>query len=210
MEEGIEVEGERYEMVDIFCYLGDMIGRKGGVDAAVTARIRSAWAKFRELSPFLTAKATPRQLKGQVYTACVRSCMTYGSETWATKEEHCEKMERAEMRMIRWMCGVSLSENRPSAELKQWLGVTSICEVVRRNRLRWYGHVERKESTDWIKKCSRFTVAGTVPPGRPRKTWISTVEQDMRTLGIHHSDTQDRVKWRPLERHGHTHCPKTG
>lgn len=57
--EGLEVDGETYNRVDNFCYLGDMLSAKGGVDAAVTARVRCAWQKFRELTPFLTSKAPP-------------------------------------------------------------------------------------------------------------------------------------------------------
>ena len=53
--------------------------------------------------PFLTSKAPSLKMKGQVYSACVRSGMTYGSEIWALKVEHEEKLNRAEMRMIRWM-----------------------------------------------------------------------------------------------------------
>ena len=47
------------ECEDKFCYLGDMIGAGGGgVLAAVNARIRSGWRKFRELLPLLTSKGT--------------------------------------------------------------------------------------------------------------------------------------------------------
>ena len=54
-DEGIEqVVG--FEMVDRFCYLGDMIGAGGGVEEATRARVRCAWAKFRKLSPILTIK----------------------------------------------------------------------------------------------------------------------------------------------------------
>ena len=54
-----------------------------GVDLAVTTRVRSGWKKFRELMPFLTSKVKSLKMKGQVYSACVRSGMTYGSETQA-------------------------------------------------------------------------------------------------------------------------------
>ena len=37
--------------------------------------------KFRELLPFLTSRALPLEMKGRVYGSCVRSSMTYGSET---------------------------------------------------------------------------------------------------------------------------------
>ena len=35
---------------------------------------------------------------------CVQSSMIYGSETWAVNAEQEVKLERAEMRMVRWMC----------------------------------------------------------------------------------------------------------
>ena len=38
-----------------FCYLGDTLGSGGGVVEAARARVRCAWAKFKEFSPILTA-----------------------------------------------------------------------------------------------------------------------------------------------------------
>ena len=42
------------EVVDKFCYLGDMLSVDGDADAAVEARIRIGWNKFRQLVPLLT------------------------------------------------------------------------------------------------------------------------------------------------------------
>ena len=39
------------------------------------------------------------------------------------------------------------------------------------NRLRWYGHVLRKDDEDWVKKCMEHEVEGSRPRGRPKKTW---------------------------------------
>ena len=49
-------------------------------------------------------------------------------------------LQRAEMRMVRWMCGVKLKDRLPSKELRQRLGVDDIALVLQQNRLRWYGH----------------------------------------------------------------------
>ena len=38
---------ENLELVDKFCYLGDMLSVDGDADAAVEARIRVGWNKFR-------------------------------------------------------------------------------------------------------------------------------------------------------------------
>ena len=42
------------ESVDKFCYLSDMLSMDA--DAAVEARIRNGWNKFRQLVPLLTNK----------------------------------------------------------------------------------------------------------------------------------------------------------
>jgi hypothetical protein len=52
-------KGVELEKVRKFCCLGDMLDADGGVDSAVTTRVRCAWNKFRELAPFLTAKSLP-------------------------------------------------------------------------------------------------------------------------------------------------------
>jgi len=57
-------------------YLGDMLSVDCSVDAAVPARIRTGWNKFRQLSIFLTA---------MVYSSFVRRCLLHGSETWPMK-----------------------------------------------------------------------------------------------------------------------------
>jgi hypothetical protein len=75
--------------------------------------------------------------------------MTYGGETWPLKVEHESRLEATDMRMIRWMCGVSLTDRIHSEDLRDLVGVEPIGEVYRRNRLRWFGHVERKEDDDW-------------------------------------------------------------
>jgi len=44
------------ELVDKFCYLGDMLSVDGDADAAVETRNRIGWNKFRQLLPLLTNK----------------------------------------------------------------------------------------------------------------------------------------------------------
>ena len=45
----------KLKCVSKFCYLGDTLDDAGGsVEEAARARVRCAWAKFKELSPILT------------------------------------------------------------------------------------------------------------------------------------------------------------
>jgi len=45
-------------------------------------------------------------------------------------------LQRAEMRMVRWMCGAKLKDRLPSKELRKRLGVDDIALVLQQNRLR--------------------------------------------------------------------------
>ena len=140
-----------------------MINADEGADVAVVARVRCAWKKFRELPPILTQKGASLAVKGRVYTSCVQSCLIYGCETWPMKAQHEAALERTEMRMIRWMCGGSLRERIPSGELRQRMRVEAVKNVVRRNRLRWFGYVERKAEKDWLKRCNVMEIEGARP-----------------------------------------------
>ena len=46
----------------------------------------------------------------------------------------------------------------PSKELRERLGVDDIALILQQNRLRWYGHVLRKDDDDWVKKCMEYEV----------------------------------------------------
>jgi len=44
--------------------------------------------------------------------------MLYGSETWVIKKEDERRYERNEMRMVSWMCNVTLKDRKPNVELR--------------------------------------------------------------------------------------------
>jgi len=56
------------ELVDNFCYLGDLLNVDGDADAAVEARIRIGWNKFRQLVPLLTSKDISLIMRGDCAT----------------------------------------------------------------------------------------------------------------------------------------------
>jgi len=56
----------------------------------------------------------------------VQSSTLHGSETWSIRKENeaCKNeievaLLRAEMRMVRWMCGIKLKDRVPSTELRE-------------------------------------------------------------------------------------------
>jgi len=122
--------------------------------------------------------------------------MLYGSETWPVRKENVVALQQAEMRIVRWMCGIKLKDRFPSKELRERLGIDDIALVLQQNRLRWYGHVLRKEDDDRVKKCMEYKVEGPRPRGRPKRTWREVVTEDCQARKLNTEDAMDRSKWR--------------
>lgn len=85
--------------------------------------------------------------------------MFYGSETWVDKTEDVRGLEWTEMKMARWMWGISLNDGSAVGRiLNEQVGYGEYCtvqytvnKVMHTGRLRWFGHIERMERESWEK-----------------------------------------------------------
>ena len=124
--------------------------------------------------------------------------MLHGSETWAVRKENEAALQRAEMRMVRWMCNDKVKDRVPSKELRERLGIGDIILILKQSRLRWYEHMLRKEDTDWVKKYIEYEVEGSRPRGRPKRTWKEVVRKDCQARNLNKEDAMDRGRWKKL------------
>ena len=104
---------------------------------------------------------------------------------------------------------MSLKNRISSVELCRRLGVEEVADVVRRGRLRWFEHLERKNSDDWVSACRDFEVAGPKSRGRSKKTWGECVRLDLHTLNLRAEWAQDRTEWRHLIGRNRPTCAST-
>ena len=84
------------------------------------------------------------------------------------------------------------------ALLWELLYADDIALVLQQNRLRWYGHVLRKDDDDWVKKCMEYEVEGLRPRGRLKRTWREVVREDCQARKLNKEDAVDRCKWRKM------------
>ncbi|OIT29657.1 hypothetical protein A4A49_17649 [Nicotiana attenuata] len=130
---------------DSFKYLGSIIQDNGKIDEYVTHRIGAGWMRWRLASGVLCDKNVPPRLKGKFYRVVVRPAMLYGAECWPVKKSYVQKMTVAEMKMLRWMCGHTRKDKIRNEVIRDKMGVASMETKLRESRLRWFGHVKRRD-----------------------------------------------------------------
>ena len=141
-------------------------------------------------------KRMPTRLKLKIYRTVLRPVLMFGGETWALRKREEQILERTEMRMLRWILGVSLREKPRNEEVRKRAGVVCISEKIRAARLRWFGHVLRRDKQTKIKKAWKELITGKRSRRRQRLRWREVVEKDMNKVGLEMEDASDRGKWR--------------
>ena len=132
----------------------------------------------------LCDRRIPLKLKGKFYRTVVRPTLIYGSECWPVKKKDVQKISVAEMRMLRWMSGVTRKDRLRNEYIQGKLGVAPIADKLRENRLRWFGHVCRHSIFDTSRTVENINICGNKRGrGRPKKSMIETLRNDMRDLG---------------------------
>ena len=105
--EPVKSLGEELQRVHHFKYLGSSVEETGGMATEITQRVSAAWRNWKRCSGVLCDKRMPVKLKGKIYKNVVRPALLYGAETWATTRGQEARLEVNEMRILRWMCGVT-------------------------------------------------------------------------------------------------------
>ncbi|KAF3647890.1 putative cadmium/zinc-transporting ATPase HMA2-like [Capsicum annuum] len=149
--------------------------------------------KWKLASGVLCDKKVPPKLKGKFYRVVVRPALLYGAECWPVKNSHTQRMKVAEMRMLRWMCGLTRRDRARNETIREKVGVTSVECKMREARLRWFGHVKRRSMDAPVRRCERLALDGfRRGRGRPKKYWGEVIRRDMEQLQLTEDMTLDR------------------
>ncbi|GKC62912.1 polyprotein, partial [Tanacetum coccineum] len=179
-----------------FRYLGSVIHRSGRIDEDVAHRIGVGWMKWRAASGVMCDRRIPLKLKGKFYRVAIRPAMLYGSECWPITKAQANRVEVAELRMLRWTCGKTMVDMIPNGVFRAELDVDSIIDKMREGRLRWFGHVKRRPETAPVRRVEAMLVEGSRRRGRPKLRWEDRLKQDMKELLLSEDMTSDRNAWR--------------
>jgi len=55
---------------------------------------------------------------------------------------------------------------------RELLGLEPVSLMIKKSKLRWFGHVERKDDNDWVKRCITWEVEGIRQRGSRKKDLV--------------------------------------
>ena len=112
------------------------------------------------------------------------------------RKEDKAKLERNDQAMLRWICGVKISDRVSVDSLYQRLGIAPLTTLLRSRRLRWFGYVSRSDG--WINQCCNLDARGKRGKGRPCKSWDDVIMDDLNSCSLSKESALDRVTWRSV------------
>ena len=119
----------------------------------------------------------PLSFKGKFYRMVVRPTLLYGTECWANKKQNIQKMNVAEMQMLRLMCGKTRKDKVRNKDIRCQVRIAPIEDKLRENRLWWFSHIRRRSRDALVKRMKKIDIAqGKKLRGRPKMTPIEVIK----------------------------------
>ena len=95
--------------------------------------------------------------------------LMYGAGTWAMKAGLFQRPRATERRMLRMICRVTLKDIDESMVTASRVGVDNLEEYLRQKRLKWFGHILRRDKVE-IKKVLELKIERQGKRGRQMRT----------------------------------------
>ena len=121
----------------------------------------------------------------------------------AVTKKQVEEMEVAEMKMLRFAMGVTRKDKIRNEHIRSTVKVEQLGMKMREGRLRWYGHVMRRDQEYVGRKMMEMELPEKRRRGRPKRRFLDAVKEDMQEVGVKETDVEDRKMWRMMICCGH-------
>ena len=107
--------------------------------------------------------------------------MVHGLATVAVTKKQVEEMEVAEIKMLRFAVGVTRKDKIRNDYIRSTVKVEQLEMKMREGRLRWYGHVVRRDQ-EYVEGKMIEMELPKKRRGRPKRRFLDVVKEDMGKL----------------------------
>ena len=191
-------------------YLGSNFSEDGSTIGAVKHRICCAESIVKRLNTrVFRRRAVSSQLKGNFIDSAVFSSLLYGLEHCAFGKRDQRCLDGYFLRLPKRVMRLPHEYHLSYVEAEHRLGVQRQSSRLRRERLRWTGHVMRSDDAVLREVLEFIPEGGARGRGRPRRRVYDTIKEDLaaRNVVVEARDQKnfwsvittkgaDRVEWR--------------
>ena len=146
--------------------------------------------------------------KIKLYHVYIQPVLMYGSETWSMTRALQDKIDAFDNKCLRSILRISYTDHVRNTEVRLRAESPPLpSQLIQTRRLRLFGHLAIMDTTTDVVKAHQVSTRGLSkdwkrPRGRPRRTWLRTVESDLQPFNLGLSSAwrhaQDRTRWRQL------------
>ncbi|KAK3553533.1 hypothetical protein QTP70_004166 [Hemibagrus guttatus] len=173
----VRLQGEEVKKVQEFKYLGSTVQSNGECGKEVKKRVQAGWNGWRKVSGVLCDRKISARIKEKVYRTVVRPAMLYGLETVSLRKRQESELEVAELKMMRFSLGVTRLDRIRNEYIRGTAHVGRLGDKVREARLRWFGHVQRREMVSIYQKWHKEGTVVNWRQGHGRPRLITACEE---------------------------------
>ena len=174
-----KMEDKKVLKVKEFNYLGSTVQESGSCEREVKKRVQAGWNGWKKVSEVICDRRLPARVKGKVYSSVATPAMVYGLETVAVTKKQVEEMEVADMKMLRFAMGVTRKDKIRNEYMRSTVKVERLGMKMRQGRLRWYGHIMRRDQEHIGRKMMEMELPGKRRRGRSKRRFLDVVKEDM-------------------------------
>ena len=165
----VHMQSAQLPQVSEFKYLGSTLQSDGDMSTEINKRTQCGWNNWRKMSGVPCDTRVPPHVKGHIHKKIVQPAML---ETVPVTSSHVKKLELTEMKMCILACGHTLRDHVRNENINERLKAESIAERCRKARLRWFGHVKRRNQDNVGRNTMEMAPPGRRKRGRPKQRWM--------------------------------------
>jgi len=145
--------------------------------------------------------------KLRLYISCILPIFLYGVETWAVTAMSAKTFDALDQWCLRCILNIHWTERITNNEVRSRTQQPLLTDAVCSRRLRFFGHIYRADPNQDHSRALYASTTGLPKhwrrrAGRPRQTWLWTIENDLRPLDLGlvtaQQRAQNRTAWQTL------------
>ncbi|KAH7666357.1 hypothetical protein AAVH_43283, partial [Aphelenchoides avenae] len=199
--ERIYLEGEEIRRTNKYVYLGQQLteDHSANMDGEIGRRRKAAWLSFNNIQEVLK-RMSDAKLRASLFNTTVLPALLYGCETWTLTKRQEDKLSTTERAMERRVLGITMWDQERNEAVRERTGFADAVMEARKRKLRWAGHVARRDDGRWTKAATAWKPKKKAPrnwgmPARWEKSVCESIGADWMDAAQEREDYRNRI-WR--------------